>query len=903
MRRRLKRPQTQARLSAAPPANHRGPSFSVGAVLSRTALSCVLGLLGFRRLSRNVPTAPTAHLARRILAAVTAAAAILLLAGTVQGAGESALRATARAWHSVFGNRPAMRPGERRIVVLSAPSIADRVATSETPPSAEQERQWAADIEGIQRTLLTGLSQRGIDVERDFVYTRVLDGFSAVLDGRAIAELERNPLVVGIYPVRAVYPAQTSGSRGPGVGSGIALPGYDGRGVHVALLDTGVDRTDPDLRGRVRHGFDLVSDDALTAPEANPSDPAELELHGTRMAGLVLSVAPRARILPFRVLGWTATESGYAVVGRGDRLIAGLERAVDPNGDSVTKDAAAVALAPVVEPFAAFADSPESRAVTGATALGTLVVAPTGNDGDGGVGFGRVGAPGAAADALSVGAVDTRTDVLESTTRLTVGGDSVLDEPARLLGPAGTRRNLVLQVVGLLGPSLAEPARGEGDEAGGSRLADFFDTKGVSRVAGRAVLVPADGTSLARKAENAKAAGAAALLVYATDLPAGVLELGDNAVPVVAIPAEAGRRAVDGLRAGEEATVSLAASTPVGNGTAGRVAAFSSGGLAFDGRVRPDVVAPGVGLATDEAVTALGARFATATGTSAAAAVAAGAAALVKQARPALSASELRSALVGSASTLRERVTREGAGVVDPAAAAAADLVVTPATLAFGRATSKAWSETRNLTVKNVSSRALRVGFGYASDVAGPSVVTFTAEPARLNLGPGASAEVTLGVQAPAGVGNGITGVVVASATGARPARIPWAIAPRPARNALVMLSGLSDWEFRPSKSAPTVVAFQAGRVVDAGAGEAIEPLGILDLELWTARGKKLGILARLRDLLPGRYAFGLTGRDPNGKILPPGTYVLRLRAQPVDAEDGAPPSTVQTVFRIKEPA
>jgi hypothetical protein len=72
-------------------------------------------------------------------------------------------------------------------------------------------------------------------------------------------------------------------------------------------------------------------------------------------------------------------------------------------------------------------------------------------------------------------------------------------------------------------------------------------------------------------------------------------------------------------------------------------------------------------------------------------------------------------------------------------------------------------------------------------------------------------------------------------------------------------------------------------------------------VELWTPQGKRLGVIATLRDLLPGRYAFGLTGRDANGKLLPPGTYVLRLRAQPVDAEEGTPPSTAQTVFRIKE--
>jgi Subtilase family/PA domain/Peptidase inhibitor I9 len=836
-----------------------------------------------------------------LLAAIAATAALFLLAGTVQGAGESALRAANRAWHSVFGNRPATSSGQRMIVVLSSPSIADRVAASSKPPTADQERQWAAELEGVQRTLLAGLHQRGVDIQRDYVYTRVLNGFSAVLDPRAAAELDRNPIVAGVYPVRTVYAAQASVSSRPGIGSGVALPGFDGHGVRVALLDTGVDRSNPDLRGRVSHGFDLVADDRSAAPEANPEDAAQTETHGTRMAGLLLSVAPGARVLPIRILGWEKTDSGYAVVGRGDRLIAGLERAVDPNGDGVTKDAVGIALAPVVEPFAAFADSPESRAVTGATALGTLVVAPSGNDGDGGIGFGSVGAPGAVADALSVGAVDSRTNVLESRARLTVG-NTALDEAARALGPTGVARAVALDVTALLGPSLVDPGRVPAAEAGGSNLADFFDTRGVSRVAGRAVLVPADGTSLTKKAQNAKTAGASALLVYGTDLPAGVLDLGENAIPVFALPADAGRRLVDGIKGGNQATVSLGASSRVGNASAKRVAAFSSGGLAFDGRVRPDVVAPGVGLATDEAATATGARFASTTGTSAAAAVAAGGAALVKQARPDLSAAELRGVLVGSAAPAGAPTTREGAGALDPAAAAAADLVVTPATLGFGRATATSWNETRKLTVKNVSKRALDVGFGYVSDSGGTSVA-FTAEPARLNLGPGASADVALGISAPKGVGRGTTGVLVVNATGARPARVPWAVAPRPAGKALVTLSGVSDWEFTPSDSAPTVVAFQAGRIVDAAAGETIEPVGVLDLELWTTNGKKLGVLARLRDLLPGRYAFGLTGRDANGKILPAGTYVLRLRAQPVDAEDGAPPSTAQTVFRIKEPA
>jgi hypothetical protein len=78
-----------------------------------------------------------------------------------------------------------------------------------------------------------------------------------------------------------------------------------------------------------------------------------------------------------------------------------------------------------------------------------------------------------------------------------------------------------------------------------------------------------------------------------------------------------------------------------------------------------------------------------------------------------------------------------------------------------------------------------------------------------------------------------------------------------------------------------------------------IEPVGVLELELWTADGRRLGVLARLRDVLPGRYAYGLTGRGPSGRLLAEGSYVLRLRAHPVDGDDGTQPSTAEAVFTI----
>jgi hypothetical protein len=70
-----------------------------------------------------------------------------------------------------------------------------------------------------------------------------------------------------------------------------------------------------------------------------------------------------------------------------------------------------------------------------------------------------------------------------------------------------------------------------------------------------------------------------------------------------------------------------------------------------------------------------------------------------------------------------------------------------------------------------------------------------------------------------------------------------------------------------------------------------------LDLDLFTAKGKRLGLLARLRDLLPGRYAFGLTGRGPHGRALRPGRYRVKLLAWHTT---GGPPDVRSVAFTIR---
>ncbi len=81
------------------------------------------------------------------------------------------------------------------------------------------------------------------------------------------------------------------------------------------------------------------------------------------------------------------------------------------------------------------------------------------------------------------------------------------------------------------------------------------------------------------------------------------------------------------------------------------------------------------------------------------------------------------------------------------------------------------------------------------------------------------------------------------------------------------------------------------------GGTEEVQPVERLDIELRTGDGEQIGLLARVRDLLPGRYAFGVTGRDPDGARLAPGAYTLRLVAVPAG---GGRASTKSLQFEIE---
>ena len=345
------------------------------------------------------PDAPARHDRRRLLiiggagaALIAVAAAVVLLAAG--GSPPPPARADATPYDGRSPREPSGR-GTRVIVELPRPSLGEAGIVD-----PERQRTYVQSLEDESAALRSALGARGIRLSDVVVYTRTFDGFAATVDTGDLADLPS--LGVRAQPARRFYPATSEPARIPGVKPPTAAAPLGG--ASVAVLDTGVDKRHPLLANRLDRGYDAVDRDRDPAPAADPRG-GRRETSGTALAGIL--VAAGERVLPIRVAGLqpAAQGTGLEDVAVSDTLLAGLERAVDPNGDGATDDHVPIAVIGVNSPYAGFEDSPEAQAVTGAADLGTLVIAPAGGEGAAAGTSGTIGSPAAAPDALAVGAL------------------------------------------------------------------------------------------------------------------------------------------------------------------------------------------------------------------------------------------------------------------------------------------------------------------------------------------------------------------------------------------------------------------------------------------------------------------------------------------------------------------
>lgn len=93
-----------------------------------------------------------------------------------------------------------------------------------------------------------------------------------------------------------------------------------GRGVSVAVIDSGIDASHPELAGKVRSSVEANTASGRTVfTESSSGDSAG---HGTACAGIVAGIAPDAELHSIRVLG-------AGGIGDGQSFLAGLEHAIN----------------------------------------------------------------------------------------------------------------------------------------------------------------------------------------------------------------------------------------------------------------------------------------------------------------------------------------------------------------------------------------------------------------------------------------------------------------------------------------------------------------------------------------------------------------------------------------------
>ena len=820
---------------------------------------------------------------RATASVVGLAAALLLLGGAGARAQETPLPSLDEAgWQGVLGVRAAVSTAQRYVVLLEEPSLAARVRALGGQATDAQMRAWTRAAVGVQEQFLARMSASGARVATDYRYVRVLNGFSARLDPTSLEVVDGDREVAAVYPVRPAFPAQVAEAPDvtPSAVRGLDIPGLDGTGVTVALLDTGIDPSHPYLRRSLLPGIDLINPGSGAVAQPHPTIPGRPERHGTELAGIVSGsdgpgglhgVAPGASILPVRIAGWQPdAEGGYTVYSRTDQIIAGLEAAVDPNEDGDTHDAARIALVGVVEPYASFPDGPLARAVAGATELDMLVVVPAGNDGRAGPSYGSIAGPSGAPAALTVAAADGRPAT--PTVRVQVrAGLRILFEGPLPLGGA-PMQTVTASVVPI----------SRGDAAKG--IAGFFAADGTSAVAGRAALLPR-GRLSEETVEEATTAGAPMVLVDGR-LPAGAFSLDvPVGVPVVGLP----RTLVQDIRALLAAGIPVIAAVggvEISENDAGTsVAAFSSRGLAIGGGLKPELVAPGVAVPTSEPGRAEDGdvRFGTVSGTSAAAAVAAGAAAVLAQGRTRSRASDLIGLLTGSARRRDLDAAASGAGLLDLRSAVQQEIAVEPATVSFGVPGRSFVELERTVRVHNVSTRALTVSIQTLA--LAPKGVELTIEPRRLRIGAGRTATVVLRADTSelSGQAGAATGELVLAVSESSEVHVPWAVVvPAPTTDLLTRVSLRTAAGGRVSDATPAVLGLVAGALIPTP-GPQVRPVDVLEVQLRRRNGELIGVLVRRREVLPGRYTFALTGRGPRGERLRRGSYVVRIVARPGD--------------------
>ncbi|MET0497321.1 MAG: S8 family serine peptidase [Steroidobacteraceae bacterium] len=544
--------------------------------------------------------------------------------------------------------KPAFSTRGTVMVTLSTAAVGDDKGTTKESVSAEQTQFIARATSLAPSATVIG----SVQMVANAVFLEV--------NATELPAIAKDGAVLHITPA-GIYQRELSETVPYIGGETLHGLGVTGKGVRVAVLDSGIDYTHAALGGagtaaayaaawgtsaadpankvngglfptaKVIGGYDFVGESWTGADDSPPLAPDEDPIaapdastfggHGTHVADIIAGkkgVAPKAKLYAVKVCSVPSSScSGVA-------LLQGMDFAVDPNGDGNTSDRVDIINMSLGSNYGQPFDDDLSAAVDRATKLGVLTVASAGNGSDKPF---IIGSPSAAVTALSVAqtavpseAVDLMTIVAPATTPADRGA---------ILQPWSVAPTTTIQA-----PVVFSSANALGCTpfAAGS-------------LTGKIGLVNRGTCAFADKIRNIQAGGALA----------GVIGLVDGSAPFAGAYADGVPITIPGymISLTDANAIRMAATVKFDpNNTfalVGSVTSTSSRGPMFDDfRIKPEIGAPGASVSADSGSGTATSAFG---GTSGAAPMVTGAAALLKEIYPTLEPQRLKQLLINTADT------------------------------------------------------------------------------------------------------------------------------------------------------------------------------------------------------------------------------------------------------------
>jgi len=554
------------------------------------------------------------------------------------------------------------------------------VRLAEAAPSL---RATAARLSQQQEALMAPMTALGGEVLARF--TRVANGLRVRIPEGQLARLAALPGVRRVQPARLYSRHLTTSTPFVGAPTVWATPGigFDGRGLRIGIIDSGIDYTHADFGGsgkvadftandptriepgtfpttKVVAGFDFAGDaynpnDSAHETAIPDNDPLDCAAngHGTHVAGIAAGfgvladgsafrsnhtstldfsaftvapgVAPGASLVALKVFGCTGSTA---------LITDALEWAADPNQDNDFSDRLDVVNLSLGGDFGILdPEDSDLRAANRLAELGCVVVCSAGNNENI---FFAVGAPGVAGRAISVANSISKGQ----------GKALAVMEPPAIAGN-------YYMVEGSLTPPLTNAAPLSGRLVSAEPNLACDDLTNADALRGNIALIDRGTCFFADKILRAQAAGAIAV-VMVNNLDSAPIPMGGESVGIL-IPGVMISKADGALfkaRSGDGVSVRLDAELTVDRPVFVDSLDDSSsrGPGSPSSLLKPEISAPGAGIVSAKAGS--GTQGISQTGTSMSAPMVSGAAALLRQGHPDWSVEEIKAALMNTAKPL-----------------------------------------------------------------------------------------------------------------------------------------------------------------------------------------------------------------------------------------------------------